>query len=109
MNTISFCCFPQGNHNSFPVVIQIPNVCCGIEIKISPMLYGADVLTSFCKAHMLSYKDIWQNFAVRKSGMLYGVTNQFGINCNLCNTRNDQAEPNQEDGSYICFGCRNGY
>lgn len=26
--------------------------------------------------------------------------------CSRCNMQNDYAEPNQPDGSYICFGCR---
>lgn len=26
--------------------------------------------------------------------------------CKKCNTQNEQAEPNQSDGSYVCFNCR---
>lgn len=29
-----------------------------------------------------------------------------GFNCFRCNFKNDYAEANQKDGSYICFNCR---
>jgi hypothetical protein len=29
-----------------------------------------------------------------------------GVVCRECKDKNDFAEPNQPDGSYICFGCR---
>jgi hypothetical protein len=27
--------------------------------------------------------------------------------CSKCNEKNEYAEPNQSDGSYICYNCRN--
>jgi hypothetical protein len=35
-----------------------------------------------------------------------GVTKKTGHNCRSCNSRNDYAEANQEDGSYLCYDCR---
>lgn len=29
-----------------------------------------------------------------------------GFNCKCCNDKNDFAEANQDDGSYVCFNCR---
>lgn len=29
-----------------------------------------------------------------------------GVSCKRCNSKNDFAEPNQPDGSYLCFECR---
>lgn len=29
-----------------------------------------------------------------------------GYNCVVCNTRNDYATANQDDGTYVCFECR---
>ncbi len=26
--------------------------------------------------------------------------------CKTCNMKNDYGEPNQKDGSYVCYGCR---
>lgn len=31
-----------------------------------------------------------------------------GHNCKVCNFRNDFAEANQDDGTYVCFNCRVG-
>lgn len=32
--------------------------------------------------------------------------NQTGFNCSVCNERNDYAESNQGNGTYVCFNCR---
>lgn len=34
------------------------------------------------------------------------VAKKTGHNCRSCNSRNDYAEANQEDGSYLCYECR---
>lgn len=109
IKTLDFYCYPQGNAELTPVPIKIPKNCCGIDITSGTVFLGADQLWTYCEKHMTTYKDIWQNFAVRKYGLYYGVMNPLGINCTLCNLRNDQAEGNQEDGSYICYSCRKGY
>lgn len=31
-----------------------------------------------------------------------------GCLCKKCNDFNEYAEPNQEDGTFICYGCRRG-
>lgn len=39
-----------------------------------------------------------------------GVTpkaKKTGFNCTQCNFKNDFAEANQDDGTYVCFNCRN--
>jgi len=35
------------------------------------------------------------------------VPSTNGYNCTKCNERNDYAEANQNDGTYICYNCRN--
>lgn len=32
-----------------------------------------------------------------------------GCSCKKCNDFNEYAEANQDDGTFICFGCRRGY
>lgn len=34
------------------------------------------------------------------------VAKKTGHNCAVCNQRNDFAEANQDDGTYVCFNCR---
>ena len=34
------------------------------------------------------------------------VAKATGFNCKACNFRNDFAEANQDDGTYLCFNCR---
>lgn len=33
----------------------------------------------------------------------------FGCNCKKCKEHNEYAEPNQSDGSFICYSCRKGW
>jgi hypothetical protein len=41
-----------------------------------------------------------------------GGSRQFSVTrigpcvCSRCNSKNDYAEPNQKDGTYVCFECR---
>lgn len=35
-----------------------------------------------------------------------GIDRLGGCVCKKCNTSNEYAAPNQDDGTYICFGCR---
>jgi hypothetical protein len=109
IKTVDFHCYPQGDIFSQVKQIKLPAICCGVETKVLHAPFGPDSLASGCHTHMSSYVGIWQNFEVRKYGLLHGVTNQYGVNCTKCNWRNDLATGNQPDGSYICFKCRNGY
>jgi hypothetical protein len=34
------------------------------------------------------------------------VAKKTGFNCKTCNFKNDFAEANQDDGTYVCFNCR---
>ncbi len=34
------------------------------------------------------------------------VMKAFGCNCKKCNMKNEFAEPNQKDGTYVCYMCR---
>jgi hypothetical protein len=34
------------------------------------------------------------------------VAKKTGFNCKVCNFKNDFAEANQDDGTYVCFNCR---
>ncbi len=34
------------------------------------------------------------------------VSKDTGFNCSRCNERNEYAEANQPDGTYLCYGCR---
>lgn len=44
------------------------------------------------------------NFMVGQNGKL--TFTGTGCVCKKCNTSNEYAAPNQDDGTYICFGCR---
>lgn len=35
--------------------------------------------------------------------------NKDGCNCKKCKEKYEYAEPNQSDGSFICYSCRNGW
>lgn len=34
---------------------------------------------------------------------------ELGCKCKRCEDFNEYAEPNQEDGTFICYGCRRGF
>ena len=58
-------------------------------------------------------KDLWDKFAywVCESDIIKlikgnGATHNTILSCKKCGTKNEYAEPNQPDNTYICYGCR---
>lgn len=54
----------------------------------------------------------WQSFfgdytsTVSIGKKLISVAKAAGMRCKSCNASNEYAEPNQNDGSYLCYDCR---
>jgi hypothetical protein len=90
----------------------------GTVIVAPPTTYtisGAGGATNWVP-NMITYVNVGQGWYT-VSGDLSGDTTQAravkkkdksGCSCKKCKDYNEYAEPNQEDGSFICYRCRKG-
>lgn len=51
----------------------------------------------------------WYNPSPTPTGPAPKKDDRDGLDCSTCKDFYQYVEPNQQDGSYICFKCRNGY
>lgn len=49
-----------------------------------------------------SFSEDWVLFRVLGGAQVA----QEGCVCRKCNSKNEYAEPNQKDGTYVCYECR---
>lgn len=68
-----------------------------IENKNHPTTFTGDKWKSCCRERFGNYQDIW-NLQIK------GYPN--GLSCRKCQDHFPWAEPNQDDGTLICFSCR---
>lgn len=72
------------------------------------------MLASDLKREILSYQQyknkntLYPTLFFEPKAGAKSVARKTGFNCRGCNFRNEYAEANQEDGTYVCFNCRVG-
>lgn len=100
----------------FPLTtIKIPKECCGIKIEVLHSSIGQpDYLKSSCN-HSPYYTSIWNNYHIKKIHIPIDMETAvevikapitYGHNCTGCKQYSDYAAPNQNDGTFKCYGCR---
>jgi hypothetical protein len=114
MDFIAFNC-PDPSTNII-VNTYIPTICCGVTISASPCI--KDKISFFmsmsCQLHMctyssiiLNYNNMWKKeYESSFVGQLREILSKSGMRCKSCGMKNEYAEPNQKDGTYMCFNCR---
>ena len=94
------------------VKVKIPKICCGTESIVNQYYLKTPkfvwVFDQSCQDHMSSHPQIWDNWIKewKYSSGINAVRENIILQCKTCNVINEYAEPNQKDGSYICFNCR---
>ena len=109
--------YSTGAHTGKVTKIRIPKICpqCNRPISVrdegtdSAGNHYADSINNACN-HLISYKYIWHDFVVDKIHLKNKSTNKSsGMVCKSCKNYNEYAEPNQNDGTFRCYGCRTGW
>jgi len=73
---------------------------------VSVDTYGADPrLTTYGYPFDFVSNDMIPSRFGKRHNSIETKSNYLAI-CKKCNAKNDYAEPNQKDGSYVCFECR---
>lgn len=104
MKTQYILCPDNGSIGKSLVKIKIPTHCpvCNTEIKVinrenNRTTFISDLWNNCCRDRFSTYSAIWKN-------QIQDYPN--GLNCRKCNDHFPWAEPNQPDGTLICFACR---
>lgn len=100
-------------NNPDKYILQIPTECCGTKIEVNQpnKKYGVNSICAGCVHYTrYSFPDIWNMFAATAVPYIAGeklmLTQKSSCVC-FCGNHNEYAQPNQSDGSYKCYNCRN--
>ena len=104
MKTQIILCYDKGESGNPLVSIKIPTNCpvCDVNIKVinrtdRVTTFAGDDWSECCHARFGHYPNVWNS-------QIKGYPD--GLNCRKCQDHFPWAEPNQNDGTLICFSCR---
>lgn len=119
MATQSFYIYKDGKYvnGATTIEIQIPTHCpvCNKAMSVEHSKSGnqsffRSSLNSCCNKLYGQYYNIWAEWEKSKTSLVSGVSGSKaypnGLNCKRCKELYPYAEPNQADGTLICFGCK---
>lgn len=102
---------PPGGFRQRCVKAYLPKICPHCSRQIVIYVRGDDdnaggMELGSCK-HVDTYPDIWSMRVIQPTQQsVVKIVRTGPVCCGKCGNFNDYAEPNQADGTFVCYSCR---